>query len=388
MTEFQAAKSSKKASKRLVFTVVNDLNYDQRMQRICGSLAEAGYEVTLIGRTMANSKPLKERSFHQKRMKVWFSRGKLFYLEYNFRLLWHFLWNRYDVFGACDLDTVMPHFLASRLKRKTMVYDAHEYFPELPEVVHRPFTRWVWKTVEKLVVPRTKYAYTINQSYADFFKKEYGTDFEIVRNAAVLRKKEATSFNASQGYDPQVFEETYILYQGAVNVGRGVEEMIQAMPFIEGCKLYVCGKGDVFEDCKNLVEQLNLKDKVRFFGFVPPEFLRQFTRHAKIGFTFFTNDGMSYYYSLANRFFDYFHGGVPQLCVDFPEYRRINEQFEVAVLLEDLEAQTIAKAANRLLQDSELYQKLQDNCLAAREEINWQEEEKKLVRFYERVTSP
>ena len=147
-------------------------------------------------------------------------------------------------------------------------------------------------------------------------------------------------------------------------------------------------RGDVFEDCKNLVEQLNLKDKVRFFGFVPPEFLRQFTRHAKIGFTFFTNDGMSYYYSLANRFFDYFHGGVPQLCVDFPEYRRINEQFEVAVLLEDLEAQTIARAANRLLQDSELYQKLQDNCLAAREEINWQEEEKKLVRFYERVTSP
>ena len=85
MMEFQAAKPSKKTSKSLVFTVVNDLNYDQRMQRICGSLTEAGYEVTLIGRVMANSKPLKERAFHQKRMKVWFSRGKLFYLEYNLK---------------------------------------------------------------------------------------------------------------------------------------------------------------------------------------------------------------------------------------------------------------------------------------------------------------
>ncbi|MFK7906183.1 MAG: glycosyltransferase, partial [Chitinophagales bacterium] len=334
MSEFQAAslegEVSDLASKHLVFTVVNGLNYDQRMQRICGSLAKAGYKVTLIGRVMPNSKPLKKRSFNQIRMKLLFKRGKLFYLEYNFRLFWHLLLNRYDVFGACDLDTVMPHFLVSKLKGKPLVYDAHEYFPELPEVVHRPFTRWVWKTVEKLVVPRAKYAYTINQSYADFFKKEYGTNFEIIRNAAVLRKEE-THFNEAQEYDKAVFEEKYILYQGAVNVGRGVEEMIQAMPYIEDCKLYVCGKGDVFEECIELVKQLNLQDKVKFFGFVPPEFLRQFTRHAKLGFTFFTNDGMSYYYSLANRFFDYFHGGVPQLCVDFPEYRRINEAFEVGV---------------------------------------------------------
>ncbi|MEZ4883790.1 MAG: glycosyltransferase [Chitinophagales bacterium] len=384
MSEFQTVNPSKKTVKRLVFTVVNDLNYDQRMQRICGSLAEAGYDVTLIGRAMNNSKPLKNRVFSQVRMKLLFQRGKLFYLEYNLRLLWHFLWNRYDVFGACDLDTVMPHFLAGKLKGKPMVYDAHEYFPELPEVVHRPFTRWVWKTVEKIVVPRTKYAYTINQSYADFFKKEYGTDFQIIRNAAVLRKEDM-DLNGSKVYDKQIFEEEYILYQGAVNMGRGVEEMIQAMPFIEGCKLYVCGKGDVFEDCINLVKQLDLQNKVKFFGFVPPELLRHFTLNAKLGFTFFTNDGMSYYYSLANRFFDYFHGGVPQLCVNFPEYRRINEQFEVAVLLENLKAETIAEATNQLLQNQDLYQKLQENCLAAREHINWQAEEKKLLGFYSAI---
>ncbi len=390
MAEFLAANTSPSSSnsKHIVFTVVNDLNYDQRMQRICGSLAKAGYEVTLIGRTMEHSKPLEEKNFHLLRMNVWFSKGKLFYLEYNLRLLWYFIWNRYDIFGACDLDTISPHFVASRLKRKPMVYDAHEYFPELPEVVHRPFTRWVWKTVERLIVPRTKYAYTINHFYASFFKKEYGTDFEIIRNAAVLRKDEKSvelTSNGNEDFDSEIFDETYILYQGAVNVGRGVEEMIQAMPYIGGAKLYICGKGDVFEDCIQLVKQLNLESKVKFFGFVPPKQLRQFTRYAKIGFTFFTNDGMSYYYSLANRFFDYFHAGVPQLCVDFPEYRRINEEHEVALLLEDLKAETIAEAANRLLEDADLYQTMKENCLKTREVINWQAEEKKLVAFYERI---
>lgn len=35
--------------KRLVFTVTNELSFDQRMIRICSSLAGAGYHVTLVG---------------------------------------------------------------------------------------------------------------------------------------------------------------------------------------------------------------------------------------------------------------------------------------------------------------------------------------------------
>jgi len=367
--------STSPLSPHIVFSVVNDLNYDQRMQRICNSLVEAGYRVTLIGRELAHSKPLKNATFNQKRFKLWFTKGKLFYIEYNLRLLWHFLWNKYDIFGGIDLDTLSAHFLAARLKGQVHTYDAHEYFAELPEVVHRPFVRWVWKSVERYIVPRTRYAYTINQSYANLFKHEYGVDFEIVRNATVLRPL------------PSITKDTcYILYQGAVNVGRGVEEMICAMPYIDKkCKLYICGKGDVFEDCVQLVEQLNLTDRVVFWGFVEPAKLRQFTLKATIGFTFFTNDGMSYYASLANRFFDYFHNGIPQLCVNFPEYARINKQHNIALMLDNLQPQTIAQAANKLLQQPDLYTQMQQNCLTARKTINWQAEAKKLVAIYQNI---
>ncbi len=359
--------------RHIVFTVVNDLSYDQRMNRICSSLAKAGYRVTLIGRELKHSKPLQEKAFAQKRFKLLFRRGKLFYLEYNLRLFLHFLFTSYDIFGGIDLDTLLAHFLAAKLKAKPHTYDAHEYFAELPEVVHRPFTRWAWKSVERLVVPRTKYAYTINQSYADLFEKEYGTRFDIMRNATVLQDIQW----------PEI-EETYILYQGAVNVGRGVEEMIRAMPLIDA-KLYVCGKGDKFQDCLDLVEELGLEEKVRFFGFVEPKDLVEITRRASLGFTFFLNDGLSYYLSLANRFFDYFHNGVPQLCNNYPEYARINNQYEIAYLLEDLRPETIAKAANKILNDPAEHQRLRSNCLKAREAINWQNEEKRLVELYDGI---
>jgi len=360
-------------SKKLVFPVVNDLNYDQRMQRICSALANAGFDVTLIGREMKGSKPLKKRIFNQIRLEHKVHSGKLFYLIHNWKLLLHYLKNDYDVFIANDLDTMFAGYMASVIKGKPLVYDAHEYFAELPEVVHRPLVKFVWKTLEKWTVPRTTKNYTINQSYAKFFKDAYNANFDIIRNATVLEDKDFPE-------EP----EDYILYQGAVNVGRGVEEMIKAMPHIDS-KLIICGNGDVFDDCVNLVADLNIKDKVEFKGFVEPEKLKEYTLKARLGFTFFTNDGERYYYSLANRFFDYFHNGVPQLCVNFPEYKAINDEHNIALMLDDLEVQTIVNAVNSLFNNSEKYKELRKNCLKARKVINWQNEEKKLIEIYNSI---
>ena len=38
---------------------------------------------------------------------------------------------------------------------------------------------------------------------------------------------------------------------------------------------------------------------------------------------------------MPNKFFDYIHAGVPQLCVNYPVYREINDQYTVAVMIDD-----------------------------------------------------
>ena len=54
--------------KRIIFTVTNDLTYDQRMHRICHSLAAHGYDVLLVGRKLSKSVPLTQQTFGQKRL--------------------------------------------------------------------------------------------------------------------------------------------------------------------------------------------------------------------------------------------------------------------------------------------------------------------------------
>src|SRR5690606_19973007 len=109
-----------------------------------------------------------------------------------------------------------------------------------------------------------------------------------------------------------------------------------------------------------------------------PQDLPQYTIDAYIGITLFVATSRSNELSLANRFFDYMHAGVPQLCVSYTEYININKQFEVASLIKEVTPDAIAMALNKLLNDQDYYNSLQQNCLRAREVYCWQQEEKRL----------
>lgn len=359
--------------KKIVCTVTNDLNFDQRMNRICSSLANAGYDVMLIGRNRPTSTPLNEKPFQQKRLNCFFDKGKLFYAEYNIRLFIFLLFIKCDVICAIDLDTILPCLFMSKIRNKKRVYDAHELFCEMEEIVARPLIYKAWKKIEQYAVPQFSIGYTIGDCYAEQFKKMYGVNYQIVRNATVLMP-----------FAQNIHEEKYILYQGAVNEGRSFETLIPAMQFVHG-KLIICGEGNFYKDAIALCRQLNLQDKIIFKGYVEPQKLKEYTKKAYIGITLFTNQGKSNYYSMANRFFDYMHSCVPQLCVNYPEYQKANEQFEIAYLVADCKINTIATALNEMLENVALHTRMKQNCLKAREVYCWQEEEKRLINVYKNL---
>ena len=86
--------------------------------------------------------------------------------------------------------------------------------------------------------------------------------------------------------------------------------------------------------------------------------------------------------ALPNKFFDYMHEGLPQLAMDFPEYRRVNEEFRVAILAESLEPGYISSLINATMDNDQLLEELRENCLQARKIYCWQNEEHKLIEFY------
>jgi len=343
------------------------------MIRICTSLAHAGYEVVLVGRKLKTSLPLKQQPFKQKRIPCFFEKGKLFYAEYNIRLFFVLLLKKMDCICAIDLDTILPCYFISILKKVRRVYDAHELFCEMKEIVTRPAIYKLWKRIEIFAVPKFTFGYTVNQPIAAEFNKMYGVNYQVIRNIALLRP-----------VTPVTVKERIILYQGAVNEGRSFETLIPAMKEV-AAKLLICGDGNFMQQVQELVINNQLQDKIIFQGKVTPEELRTITSRAYIGITLFENKGLSNYFSLGNRFFDYMHAGIPQLCVDYPVYRQINDELPFAVLVEDLRSGNLAAELNNLLSNEVVYKTLQQNCLQARLKYNWQEEEKILIHFYNQL---
>jgi glycosyltransferase involved in cell wall biosynthesis len=359
--------------KKLIFAVTNDLNYDQRMIRIGTSLVTAGFEVTLVGYKLKDSLPLTTKPFFQKRFFCFFTAGKLFYLEYNFRLFFYLLFKNHDLICAIDLDTILPCLFVSKIKNIHRVYDAHELFCEMQEIVSRPFIYRMWKRIEKYAVPQFRFGYTVNNIIAEEFAKMYNSSYEVIRNIPVLK--------------PLIIPEKkskYILYQGAVNEGRSFDTLIPAMKDVNA-KLLIAGSGNYINKAKKRVTENGLENKVIFTGRLFPADLYNYSVNAWAGITLFENRGLSNYYSLANRFFDYIHAGLPQVCVNYPVYAEINKTHPVALLIDNLSSENIAKHLNQLVENDVLYYDLQQNCLHQREILNWQAEEKKLLTFYNTI---
>ena len=101
-------------------------------------------------------------------MRLIFSSGPFFYIEYNLRLFFIlFLFSKCHLLLANDLDTLLANFLASKCKGVPLVYDSHELFPESPELLKSPFKKICLGMFRGVIIAKNKtllYGVSFNSS--------------------------------------------------------------------------------------------------------------------------------------------------------------------------------------------------------------------------------
>lgn len=350
---------------KVIVSVTNDISTDQRVFKVCQSLQNMGFEVELIGRLHAWSKTL-ERTYSTSRIKTFFSNGPLFYLEFNVRLFFRLMAKPSDVLLSNDLDTLLANFLVSKLKKQVLVYDSHELFPETPELIKTPFKKRIWEGLESLLLPNLKHAYTVCLSIAQFYKKKYGVEMQVVRNLPYLQTKL-----------PIVQKTKTIIYQGNMNPGRGLETAIESMKFLPNFRLKIIGNGLGLNDLKELAQSEGVCQQVEFLGRIPFEDLRPHTQGASIGLLLEEPLGLSFEYSLPNKLFDYIHASTPVLASPLVEVKALVENYPVGELLKERTPQSIAEQITSIVSNSDAY-----DFEKAQHELNWQIEEEVLKNVF------
>ena len=368
---------------RAIVSVTNDLYTDNRVNKVCLFLVEQGYDVLLVGRKRKSSPDLAPRSYQTKRMKLLFETGAKFYAFFNLRLFFLLLFKRSDIVVANDLDTLLANYVACKFKSKCkLVYDSHEYFTEVPELINRPKVQKVWLRIERYIFPRLKDIYTVNNSIAVIYAEKYKKEIKVVRNISqrwypdTIQSKEALRIPENRNL---------IILQGAgINVDRGAEEAVEAMLHIDAV-LMIVGDGDIVPQLKIRVKELNLAEKVLFYGKKPYAMMMNYTHHADIGLTLDKPTNLNYKLSLPNKVFDYMHTETAVVATEIKEVAAVIRKHNIGEILPDLSPETLAKTINALFNNPTLLNTYKENCKSAAAVENWERETEVLKTIYPHV---
>lgn len=355
---------------RIIASVTTDLVTDQRVQKVCNSLQNNGYEVLLVGRKLKDSPPLRTMPFQQKRFKLPFQKGPLFYASYNIYLFFYLLFQRFDLLIANDLDTLPANFLISKIRSKSIVYDSHEFFTEVPELLEREKVKKAWLFIEKLILPKLEYAYTVSNRIAEAYYELYGIRMRIVRNFPLLQRPMHT-----------IKQEKQIIYQGALNEGRGLELLIDSMCYLPDFKLKIAGSGDLESDLKRKVSENKLEDRVQFLGRLEPNKLREHTAQSALGVSLEEMKGLSYQYALPNKLFDYLQAGTPIIYADLLEVKELLKSYNVGELLKSRKPKEFAAQLEEFLSNPD-YSFRRKEAIRAAEKFCWEKEEQVLLNVF------
>lgn len=368
--------------RRVVVVVSNDLSTDQRVNKVCLALVEAGWEVCLLGRKLPNSSPL-NRSYRCVRLPLWFKKGFLFYAEFNVRVFWWLLFKPFEVLHSNDLDTLWPCYVVSGWRRKPLVYDTHEYFVGVPELQNRPWVKAVWKGIEKRIFPKLKYVFTVNSGIAALYQKDYGVLPRVVRN---ISPKQLPDVPAKARADFGLSEEAFLLInQGTgINVDRGMEELFEALCLLPArFQLVLVGKGDVWFKLQEMAQTECLRGRVHFFDARPYAEMLSITRLCDLGVSLDKNTNLNYRFSLPNKIFDFIRMGLPVLASNLPEVKKIVEDFNVGKLCASHEPRELAKC----IEEMELLGKkpFDEALKVARENLYWEQEVLPMQSLYKNL---
>lgn len=361
----------KEKLKKVIITTSNNLFFDNRVHKITLALIELGFEVLKTGREFPRIKNPKNRPGSEKRFRLPFNKGPLFYLFLNIYTFWFLIFTRFNLIWAVDMDTLPGARFAAIIRRKPVVFDGHEYFSELPELANRPKTKGIWVKLEKTFLPGCNLYYTVSPGLVNLYKQNLNLNFKLLRNFPIKQSEIKGPILEA--------DEKIILYQGVLNTGRGLEQAIKALSFLEDSyRLVIVGRGDITADLKQLTKSMNLERRVIFTGAVPFEELHRYQDNAMLGLALHENMGLNYYHALPNRIFDYIQAGIPVLANDFPDMAEIINNSETGLIINSLEPEIIASTIKEACESTELRRKWLETIPLAAKRFTWDNEKEEL----------
>ncbi|MFP3861938.1 glycosyltransferase family 4 protein [Pseudomonas capeferrum] len=296
-------------------------------------------------------------------------------------LLFKMLEYRATVVHSHDVNTLPTAWLAAKLSRARLVYDAHEIstsregYKSLRKVVG---------FVEKQLMPSANGTITTTDARAKYFARAYGVERPLVlqNRPRLIESPPSNRIREELGL---VEPWPIVLYQGGLQQGRGLEKLVRTAQHVPDCYFVLIGGGRLTQPLTQLAQELNLQHKVHFIPTVALAELPSYTASADVGVQPIENTCLNHYTTDSNKLFEYVIAGLPVIATDFPEIRKIVRSNDIGLLVPANNEQALSRTIIQLLEDPALRARFASNARKTAQNLNWESQEKCLVDLYERV---
>ncbi len=282
-------------------------------------------------------------------------------------------------------------WLAARRHRAPIVYDAHDFYPQVIEggeatAIERRAVRGFYLAVERACVRAAAQVLTVSDGVADLIAQHSGERPLVVRNCAELRglRVDGPDVRSAAGLGDDAF---VVVMPGNHKAGmRAVSEAIEAVALLPG-HAHLVFVGDGYADVGAEVDRRGLGDRVHLLPAIVAVDVPAFIRTADAVAVLYLPTMPAIEYALPNGFFAAIAAGLPVLWPRrLPEIRRLAEEHGLGVAIEPAEPASIAAGVRELLEDPERRAALADNVRRAGDVLNWEVEEARLLEVVKRLT--
>ena len=310
---------------------------------------------------------------------------------------------KYDVIYAHDLITSYPAYKLAKLFNAKILYDVHDLYIEtinqfFPKKSTGPkyfvfmclikSMRFIGIKWQSFFIKKTELIVTTNNNYKNYLENKYGAKNCIITpNYPELKHIEYSNIlydNVKLNKEKQ----NIILYHGALNDGRYLEQIVESSAFFSKENfLVIIGEGPLKDKLIKLSKSLG-NSKVIFLSFVPYEKLLDYISCATIGLILIENINLSKKYALANKVTEYMAAGVALLASDSPENVRIISKANCGHTKTFKSPNELGNFINKITSDNiKLKEMSQNGNRAYRNEFNWDKYEPFFFKSYNELFS-
>lgn len=414
--------------KKVGMFVWNYFTNDARVTRECTALSENGYDVDLVAIHQAGLPEMEQQKEHFQVYRVqktvpfltglranWYSliilalcylvlwwwmpivmsllfvlvlplflkkgRSFLFRASIFVRMVRFGMRGEYDIYHANDLNTLLQAVICAKwFGRSHLVYDSHEV-----QTSRMGYNSRFYGIAERFLLRFVDVCIHENDTRAAYIEKLYGFYPKVVHNYPFVTEDtshDEIDLSTMLGIDG---EEPILLYQGGIQVGRGLDKLIKAVPHIKKGIVVFIGDGRIKVELEDMVARMGLANRVKFLPKVALAELPMYTKNAYIGFQLLNNSCFNHYSASSNKLFEYMMAGVPVIACDFPEIKQVVKTHQTGIVVDSHSPLAIAAAVNQVVQAPRMRAKLSENCLKARKFFNWEQEQEVFLKIYQEL---